>query len=143
MVEGPAADLGLSDGEWPEPIRSDWSVDRSGEQVTARGEIHATARLDCVRCLKSFDLALEVPVVVHADRAGRGRHPEQEGDLERDDYMRFHDGRQVELGEDVREALLLEVPMAPSCRVDCRGLCPRCGAELNEGPCGCATESRA
>jgi len=31
------------------------------------------------------------------------------------------------------------VPDAPLCRSDCRGLCPRCGADLNAGPCGCGT----
>jgi uncharacterized protein len=51
--------------------------------------------------------------------------------------MRFHDGRRLNLTEDAREALLLEVPMTPLCREDCAGLCPRCGAELNTGPHAC------
>ena len=41
----------------------------------------------------------------------------------------------------VRDALLLELPIAPLCRADCQGLCPTCGADLNRGPCGCAEQS--
>ena len=58
-------------------------------------------------------------------------------ELDRDDYRRFHDGRYLDLREDARAALLLEIPITPHCREDCRGLCPRCGADLNDGPCAC------
>jgi uncharacterized protein len=37
----------------------------------------------------------------------------------------------------VRDAIVLELPMAPLCRDDCRGLCPQCGADRNEADCGC------
>jgi uncharacterized protein len=36
----------------------------------------------------------------------------------------------------VREAVLLDLPLAPLCRPDCAGLCPECGADLNAGDCG-------
>jgi len=47
----------------------------------------------------------------------------------------------IDLTEAVREELLLAVPQYVVCRDDCRGLCPRCGADLNAGPCGCAPET--
>jgi uncharacterized protein len=90
-----------------------------------------------VRCLEPFDVAICTPFQVFAERPS-GRHGDLEEALERDDYMMFHDGRRLDLREQVRETLLLEVPMTPRCRPDCRGLCPRCGANLNLGPCGCA-----
>ena len=139
-VESTAAGIGLPAAEWPTAVRADVSLDRAGEQVTVRGVVRTAARLECVRCLKTFDLAVETDLVVYADRAGRSRHVVEEDDLERDDYMKFHDGRTLDVGEEVREALLLEIPMAPHCREDCRGLCPRCGADLNEGPCGCGAD---
>ncbi|MCQ5072305.1 YceD family protein, partial [Adlercreutzia sp. DFI.6.23] len=37
-------------------------------------------------------------------------------------------------------ALLLEVPLVPLCDDDCKGLCPQCGANLDEGPCGCSRD---
>ena len=46
-------------------------------------------------------------------------------------------GNQLDLEPLVRDAVLLELPQAPLCREGCRGLCPTCGADLNEGECGC------
>ena len=43
----------------------------------------------------------------------------------------------VDLGPLVRDAVVLELPMAPLCRPDCAGLCPSCGADRNAGDCGC------
>lgn len=47
-------------------------------------------------------------------------------------------GDQLDLHEAVRELVLLDAPTTPLCRPDCAGLCPTCGANLNDGPCGCA-----
>ena len=43
----------------------------------------------------------------------------------------------IDLGPLVRDAIVLELPMAPLCREDCAGLCPQCGADRNDGECGC------
>jgi uncharacterized protein len=47
-------------------------------------------------------------------------------------------GDQLDLRDVVRELILLDVPTTPLCRPDCAGLCPTCGANLNDAPCGCA-----
>ena len=47
-------------------------------------------------------------------------------------------GDQLDLGDVVREVVLLDVSSTPLCRPDCAGLCLTCGANLNDGPCGCA-----
>ena len=49
----------------------------------------------------------------------------------------YYDGDRLDLGEVVREQVLLALPLKPLCREDCRGLCPRCGQNRNLGPCGC------
>lgn len=135
-LEAAARDLDLPPEDWVGPIRGEFEVEKTGEKLTVRGRIAATARLECVRCLTGFDWPVRVSLDVFAERAGSGR-PRDEKALERDDYMKFHDGRLLDLSADARESLLLELPMVPHCREDCRGLCPRCGADLNEGPCGC------
>ena len=131
-----AEELQLPPAEWLRGAEATLQLDCTGELVAVRGRIRSAAHLECVRCLRSFDLPVTTDLTVVADRAGgRGRLEE---DLEADDYMKFHDGRQLDLREEAREALLLELPITPHCREDCRGLCPRCGADLNDGPCGCA-----
>jgi len=135
-AEGTAADVGLSQPEWREAVRGAFLVEKSGERVSVRGTVQSRAHLECARCLREFDLPLEVPLVVYAERTGTASRHEQEA-LERDDHMLFHDGRRLDLRERVREALLLEVPITPHCREDCPGLCPKCGAELSLGPHEC------
>jgi uncharacterized protein len=134
--EAEAPEVGLDPREWPGLVRGDFQVERSGDRITVRGKVAATARLECVRCLESFELPLEVAFELYADRSGTGSRRD-EVELERDDYMQFHDGRTLDLSEGVRETLLVELPMAPHCRDDCKGLCPHCGANLNNGPCAC------
>jgi uncharacterized protein len=134
--EADAAEVGLPAAGWPGRVAGDFSVERSGERITVRGRVWGAAWLECVRCLKGFERSLDVPLELFADRMGTGSRRD-EVELERDDYMMFHDGRRLDLSEQVREALLLELPIAPHCREDCEGLCPRCGADLNDGPCAC------
>lgn len=139
-LEARPEEIGLETAGWEGPIRGHLTVEKSGEQVTVRGDLEATAIQECVRCLGSTRIELKAPFELFAERSG-GRRAEHEEELERDDYMKFHDGRRLDLREEARETLLLEMPMVPKCRPDCRGLCTRCGADLNQGPCGCAPEA--
>jgi uncharacterized protein len=134
--EAPARDLGLPDEEWSGPIRGVLEIEKNGERISVRGRLEATARLECVRCMKSFECPIHVPFEAFSERSGMAPRHEQEA-LERDAYMLFHDGRRLDLRSQVREDLLLEIPIAPRCREDCAGLCPRCGADLNLGPHAC------
>ena len=61
---------------------------------------------------------------------------------EEDLSFSFYEGDEVNLAPLVRETLLLALPTKPLCREDCRGLCPRCGANRNGAECGCREEWR-
>ena len=135
-----ARELDLPEGEWPGEVQAELDVQRNGEKLALQGTVSAAAQLECVRCLRPFEHPFEVELTVYADRSGTSRRDEQD-DLERDHVMKFHDGRQLDLGEETREALLIELPITPRCSEDCKGLCPRCGADLNQGPCGCSAQS--
>jgi len=135
-IEIGAPGLDLPADGWTGPVRGVFEVEKTGEKVTVRGSLTATARLECTRCLAGFELPVQATLEIFAERSGSGRHGDEMA-LERDDYMKFHDGRQLDLRDSARELLLLELPMVPHCREDCLGLCPKCGADLNAGPCGC------
>lgn len=138
-LEADAESLGLEPREWPGLVAGDVLVEKNGDRVSVRGRLEATARLECVRCLREFEMPVTVPFEVFAERGAT--HPAQEErELERDGYIAFHDGRDLSLNKEARDALLLELPMAPRCREDCAGLCPRCGADRNLGPCRCDAE---
>lgn len=135
-IEGPSQEVGLPETVWRGLVRASFRVEKSGTRVSVRGTVASTVRLECVRCLNEFDLPVEAPFTVFADQSKKADRREEE-ELERDDYMLFHDGRRLDLRESVRELLMLELPITPHCREDCPGLCPKCGADLNVGPCGC------
>jgi uncharacterized protein len=135
-VDGGARDLELPESLWPGRIEGALDVEKSGDRVSVRGFIEARARLECVRCLETFELPMRVALEVFAERSGTGTRRDEES-LARDAYMKFHDGRRLDVREDARDALLIEMPIAPRCRDDCAGLCPRCGADLNAGPHDC------
>ncbi len=94
--------------------------------------------MECRRCLT--DVTEEVNDELHAVFAPTG-------DTEVDDPDVFDfdpQARELDLRPAVRESWLLAVPAFAECREDCKGLCPTCGADLNEGECGCepARDSR-
>ena len=59
---------------------------------------------------------------------------------EEDTRTAFFTGTQLALGEVLREQVLLALPMKALCQVDCKGLCPTCGTNLNLNNCNCPDE---
>lgn len=141
VVAVPPTALGLPSEEWPSPFEVEVDADRSGEQVTVAAEVTTECLDECARCLKRIQTPLVFPFNLHADKSGTGGRYERE--LEQDDYVVFHDGRNLDLDDLMREAALLARPMAPLCRPDCLGLCSQCGADLNDGPCPHAAGAQA
>lgn len=111
----------------------DIDVDVTVEEIVggARLRVRTTtlAAAECFRCLVVYELPLRATFDAVC-RLGDGDHG---------DGIVCVDPRNpvVDLGPLVREALLLEVPMTRVCRPDCAGLCPGCGADLNQETCRC------
>jgi DUF177 domain-containing protein len=118
---------------WPAPFGVTIDVDRIGDRFDVAAHVVGESDEECARCLRRFRFPLEVVVRLYADKLSAGGPREDE--LSEDEGFVLHDGRRLDLDTSVREAALLARPMVPLCRPDCRGLCPRCGADWNEGPC--------
>jgi uncharacterized protein len=95
------------------------------EGVLASGEVIAPWEGECRRCLRP------VRGEVTAEFRELFERRAQEGET----YPLQNE--HIDMEPLAREALLVELPLAPLCSPECRGLCPTCGAELNEGACGC------
>ena len=104
-----------------------------------RARLSYEQTLGCLRCLKPIvertDSEVELMLLVEDghERAG-GEHELAEGDL----GVLLVEGGVFEARPLLLEQLQLNIPMKPLCRPDCRGLCPRCGTDLNAGTCACA-----
>ena len=122
--------LGLElDG--PVEVNGQLQATGAGEYLW-RGHIHGVLRGECRRCLAE----VRHPVDVQVDAAMFSSDPESADAA--DFYPLPERATAVDVGDVVRE----EVALAGQahlllCRDDCAGLCPRCGADLNAGPCGC------
>ncbi len=118
-----------------------WSVDvtNTGEALLVMGTAKATAATDCARCLDEVAYDLEGDIEGYFVMGGE--EAEAPEDLEGDEFACLPEDHIIDLVPLIEQALLLELPLVPLCDDDCKGLCPRCGANLNEGPCACADEA--
>jgi len=95
--------------------------------VSIRGTITAKAVTRCARCLGEAVLPMEAEMDDVFKR---------QVDADDPDAYPF-EGANIELNEAVKNALVLNLPYRIVCREDCKGLCPGCGKNLNEGSCTC------
>lgn len=122
------------------PVEADLSLTKTGVGVAARGSFRAVVDLACSRCLELFTLTLAESFDVQY-LPSQALAAEDEAELsgaELDVVPLVAD--RIDVGSLLRENILLSLPTQPVCREACRGLCPRCGASLNVGPCGCPPE---
>lgn len=123
-------EFALDDG-----VSYDVVLTHTGDGVLVTGLVRASASGTCDLCLEP----------AHLDIAGEI----QEYYLfeEPDDPDAYEDGfevvgpeRVIDLAGPIGDAVVMDTPFVVLCKPDCKGLCPTCGANLNEGPCGCAEQ---
>ena len=118
------------------PLQIDLEGRFVGEGVLVRGEVEAEIDAECRRCLTPVPIRIRDTV----DLLFEPLSAEDEADLGGEIYPLPERGDTLELGEAIREQLLLRIPNFVVCSEDCRGLCPQCGAELNKTTCECVPE---
>jgi len=134
------AELGSAVEALAAPPWASLHVEQKGEFVLARGRAGAKLRLSCSRCLEPIEMALDQALDLAFEPLPEVDADEIELRGDEMDVSFYRDG-EVDLGEAVLEELSFAVPMAPLCRPDCPGVCPRCGQAHGEGGCQCQTES--
>ena len=130
------------------PLHVEAKLEKIERRVFLEGHARASLACECGRCLApvsvdvpvDFSLTL-VPDDEYGDAPGGAEERESSrvaGSFDPDvaEEERF-DGKVIDLDPILREQLLLALPGYPVCKESCRGLCPSCGANLNERACGC------
>ncbi len=110
-----------------EPVRIRGTVFNKADVFTLSAVVEAVLHVKCARCDRPIERQ------VHAD-VEKVLAKSVESD-ENDDIVVVGDS--VELDEICIPELILATDMVYLCSEDCLGLCPHCGADLNDGPCGC------
>lgn len=112
------------------PVEIEVTLTRLDDYCQASGGARGAIRLECGRCLKEYRQELEAEI--NASFIVKDEAAEEVSD----DDVYLYDGVTIDLYQAVREQLLLMMPIKPLCGEDCKGLCPKCGQDLNLKDCG-------
>ena len=134
----------VADGicEFPAPLKAALRAQQIGDMVKIDGRISTTVRLDCGRCLQSFEMPLAASFTLTYSRMEPA--PEQ-GDADQEDVeltsadigLIYFQGEEINLKNEIQEQVVLALPLRALCKPDCRGLCPGCYVDLNTAECHC------
>lgn len=123
------------------PVNVLLNLNRYPDHIRISGKIEGSLEVSCHRCLRPFPLPLSEAVDIYLvanERMPRG----EEKELDPDELLyEFFDGEVIEVDRLVAEQIFLALPVKVLCSEDCKGICPGCGANLNEEACGCKTDN--
>ena len=122
------------------PVKVTGSVTAMEHRLAVAGEISARVKAPCALCLQeaAADIRCDFSqLLVRSGYAGQDAESHEEDETQ--DAVEF-EGTTCDLTASVVETLNLHIPMRLLCREDCKGLCPQCGKNLNEGPCLCGSD---
>lgn len=115
------------------PAMFDIDLSHTGDGILALGSVKLPVMVACVRCLEDFQFIIESPIELLF-------YLKPTVDEEGDELPSVDEQGMVALYEEMYAALRVEAPFAPVCDDECKGLCPKCGINLNEESCNCANE---
>ena len=115
---------------------------RTPDGILVRADLHTSVELTCSRCLTQFSMPVRFKVdeefLPTVDIMTGARLPETE-DTDPATLIDIH--HLLDLTEIVRQDLNLALPYVPLCRNECKGLCPNCGQNWNDGDCDCTEQA--
>lgn len=118
------------------PLAVHLTAQQAGPDVVVRGTLTGRAALGCRRCLRPVQVGIDEEVTF-LYRSGIGAVEAEREEV----YALPERSRTLDLTGAVREHVVLVVPQYAICDEACRGLCPRCGTDLNRDACACTDET--
>ena len=116
-----------------EPVVASGTVRNTAGVLMMEGELTTTIHGTCDRCASPFDREIHFPIDVVLVT-------EMANEENEDEWVFPLEGDSADLDDIVRTVFVLNLDSKLLCREDCRGLCHRCGKNLNDGPCSCRKE---
>lgn len=118
--------------EFPDAVALSGDVVNEGKIFRLAGEVKGRMVVHCARCGKplerDFSFAMEETLIQEDAHSAE--------DILEEDVTVFS-GYGLELDELVENHIFLNLPVKYLCKEDCKGLCPKCGKDLNDGECAC------
>ena len=113
-------------------------IAKAGEDYLVRADLAGELETPCARCLEPARVPIAIPMTltfVSSDEADAS-------DDEDTDVIPFT-GVEIDVSDEVRDEIVLALPMNPLCTETCRGLCPVCGGNRNQVACACEVDRTA
>jgi uncharacterized protein len=132
QIELQADNVKLTDG-----VRFETDAVSNGSDVRLKGRISYQAEIDCIRCLDPVARTAQVDFDINylpPEHFATDKEHEVQGDALAADLLVAD---QIDIAGVIREQILLDLPEQIYCREDCKGLCPKCGADRNLIDCDC------
>lgn len=112
-------------------------LDKAHHQIVLNSSINLKAHFECDRCSEEFDRSLNANyemVYMFTEE------PEVSGDEELNIIYLLPETDKIDISKDLYDFSILSIPMKKLCKEDCKGLCYKCGTNLNERQCSCNNE---
>ncbi len=124
------------------PLVWNATAERVGEEIRIAGSLDTTLEITCSRCLEPAQIPVSRPFDLFFRQCDEVMFDEDD-EIEltdKDTRTDFFSGTKLALAEILHEQVLLALPMKVLCKLDCKGLCPTCGINLNLKNCTCQGE---
>lgn len=129
---------GPDEYRFEDPLQWNLTISNTGDALLLAGVVTGVAKTSCARCLDDFSFPVTGEVEGYYLLSEETTAPE---DMDDDEFDVLPADKVIDIAPLIEAALLIEVPLIPWCTEGCKGLCPTCGHNLNEGDCGCAEPS--
>lgn len=123
------------------PIIFQGKAFKSGEDILINGHIQAELKVSCHRCLEPFEMEVESDLDLFFQPLPSEEKKEDLEDVNPEELgiLHYRDNK-IDLSEEVRDTIVLEIPMKLLCQESCQGLCLKCGVNRNSESCSCLQE---
>ncbi len=140
VLEAGPGEFGALPGEIAQVNEASLSlaIQKANEEYYCQGTVTARVKLICSRCLTEFDTELtgRTDFIARSDKVTRA---DKRGIPDDEDYVLMHgNDLRADVTDMVRQTMILAIGLKPLCSESCKGLCPSCGANLNERSCNCS-----
>ena len=131
----PAGSLGFIEEKihFTEPVRVHFTLQKVGDQIVCRALVNTSMETECSRCLEPAEVKISEEMTLLLVFSGMSARDVTGAELK----IIPQDAEEVDVTEEIRQAILLAIPPKPLCKTDCLGLCPQCGINLNLSNCRC------
>lgn len=142
-IEDVVGDIKNIDFAFIDDVRIEIEIFRTGDSIFVRGLITTTIKISCIRCLDDFDAHLEAELQYNFYPSEEKQFPPEVEINRKDLDLLYYQGDSINVTPLIKEQILLNIPSHPLCRESCKGMCPQCGSNLNQGPCRCDKQEKA